>query len=104
MRYASTSPGSDSVMEKVSRDLGFELFTGTGGFFHWGKLPGDLTADEFNSRLFEHNAGILPGRLCDMKRAPGQPSSLDRFMRFSFGTLEADSFEDDMRILRACLE
>jgi aminotransferase len=84
-------------------DLGFELFTGSGGFFHWGKLPGGLTADEFNERLFKHNAGILPGRFCDMKRQDGQPSSLDRFMRFSFGPLEADSFEDDMRILRACL-
>ena len=84
-------------------NLGFELFTGTGGFYQWGKLPGELTADKFNSRLFEHDAGILPGRLCDMKRAPGQPSSLDRFLRFSFGPLEADSFEDDIRILKACL-
>ena len=85
------------------RDLGFELFTGSGGFFHWGKLPSGLTADEFNKRLFEHKAGILPGRFCDMKREDGRPSSLDRFMRFSFGPLEADSYENDMRILKACL-
>ena len=83
--------------------LGFELFTGNGGFYHWARLPGMLTADNFNKRLFEHDAGILPGRLCDMKRKNGQPSSLDRFMRFSFGPLEADSFESDMQILRASL-
>jgi aspartate/methionine/tyrosine aminotransferase len=84
-------------------NLGFELFTGNGGFYQWGRLPGELTADELNKRLFEHDAGILPGRFCDMKRKDGQPSSLDRYMRFSFGPLEADSFENDMRIMKASL-
>jgi aspartate aminotransferase len=84
-------------------ELGFELFTGNGGFYHWARLPGELTADEFNRRLFEHDAGILPGRLCDMRREPGQPSSLDRFIRFSFGPLSADSFEGDMEILSRCV-
>lgn len=84
-------------------ELGFELHTGRGGFYHWGRLPKGLTADEFNERLFRHQAGILPGRLCDMARADGEPSHLDRFMRFSFGPLEAGSFEDDMRILAACV-
>jgi aspartate/methionine/tyrosine aminotransferase len=85
------------------RELGVELFTGNGGFYHWGKLPGRLTAEKFNDRLFEHDAGILPGRFCDMSREVGKPSSLDRFFRFSFGPLEADSFESDMCILRDCL-
>ncbi len=85
------------------RDLGVELFTGGGGFYHWGRLPSGLTADEFNSRLFEHDAGVLPGRFCDMTREEGKPSDLDRFFRFSFGPLEADSFESDMRIIEACL-
>jgi hypothetical protein len=38
-----------------------------------------------------------------MARAPGQPSPLDRFVRFSFGPLGADSYERDMEILAACL-
>jgi len=66
-------------------------------------LPGGLTANEFNVRLFEHDAGILPGRFCDMEREAGRPSSLDRFFRFSFGPLEAESFESDLKILKACL-
>ncbi|MCH7904613.1 MAG: pyridoxal phosphate-dependent aminotransferase [Armatimonadetes bacterium] len=84
-------------------DLGFELHTGTGGFYHWGKLPMGLTGDEFNERLFAHDAGILPGRLCDMARSDSARSSLDHFARFSFGPLSADSYDDDMRILREAL-
>ncbi|MFT5138991.1 MAG: aminotransferase [Rhodothermales bacterium] len=84
-------------------DLGLELFTGSGGFYHWGRLPDGLTADEFNLRLFKHEAAILPGRLCDMRREEGQPSRLDGFIRFSFGPLTADSFESDIKILTACL-
>ncbi len=83
--------------------LGFQLFTGTGGFYHWAKLPGDLTATELNERLFAHGAAILPGRLCDMARRPGEPSPLDRFVRFSFGPLSAESYEEDLAILTACL-
>jgi aspartate/methionine/tyrosine aminotransferase len=84
-------------------ELGLELFTGTGGFYHWAKLPGTGTAEELNERLFAHAAAILPGRLCDMRREDGVPSRLDRFLRFSFGPLRAESFEDDLKILRACL-
>jgi aspartate/methionine/tyrosine aminotransferase len=84
-------------------ELGFELSTGTGGFYHWGKLPHGLTGDSFNERLFVHEAGILPGRLCDMARSEGKPSSLEHFARFSFGPLGAESYDDDMRILRECL-
>ena len=85
------------------RRLGFELFTGNGGFYHWGRLPGDLTADAFNERLFRHDAGILPGRLCDMQRRQGSACPLDRFMRFSFGPLQPESFEGDMEILAKCV-
>jgi aminotransferase len=82
--------------------LGFDLFTGEGGFYHWGRLPGGLTADEFNERLFKHNAAILPGTLCDMLRR-GESSPLASFVRFSFGPLKAESFEGDLAILRAAL-
>jgi aspartate/methionine/tyrosine aminotransferase len=85
------------------RELGFELFTGNGGFYHWGRLPNGMTGDEFNKRLFEHEAGILPGRLCDMARSVDAGSTLDNFARFSFGPLSADSFEGDMEILRQCV-
>ena len=84
-------------------DLGFELFTGTGGFYHWARLPQGLTGDEFNERLFEHEAGILPGRLCDMARSDDGASQLDHFARFSFGPLSADSYESDLEILRQCV-
>ena len=83
--------------------LGFELFTGDGGFYHWGRLPNGLTADEFNQRLFQHEAGILPGPLCDMARDIDRTSPLERFARFSFGPLGAESFENDMKILAACV-
>ena len=82
--------------------LGFELFTGTGGFYHWARLPGGMTGDAFNDRLFRHEAGILPGRLCDMARR-GAEGPFDRMMRFSFGAMTADSFESDMAILASCV-
>src|SRR6185369_17772139 len=55
--------------------LGFELYTGDGGFYHWGQLPYGLSSDEFNERLFKHEAAILPGKLCDMNRG----SNLTKF-------------------------
>ena len=79
--------------------LGFELYTGDGGFYHWGQLPNGLSSDEFNERLFKHEAAILPGKLCDMNRG----SNLTKFMRFSFGPLKAESFEDDVRIIADCV-
>ena len=82
--------------------LGFELYTGDGGFYHWGHLPGGLTADEFNDRLFKHEAAILPGNLCDMFRR-GESSPLANFVRFSFGPLKAESFDEDIAILRSAL-
>lgn len=81
--------------------LGLELYTGDGGFYHWGRLPGDLKGDAFNERLFEHQAGILPGRLCDMARR-GDEGPMGSMVRFSFGPLAPDSFEGDLEILRRC--
>ncbi len=88
--------------EKLS-ELGIKLFTGEGGFYHWGKLPNNLTADEFNERLFEHKAAILPGHLCDMHRR-GNSGKLGKYIRFSFGPLERDTREESIRILRKCLD
>jgi len=84
-------------------ELGFELFTGDGGFYHWGRLPGELSADAFNERLFKHDAGILPGVLCDMERRHGVDGPLHRFIRFSFGPLGPESFDNDMEILSQCV-
>ncbi len=84
-------------------DLGFELYTGDGGFYHWGRLPGTPSADEFNERLFAHEAGILPGVLCDMARRKGEDGPLHRFIRFSFGPLDAGSYDNDMEILSKCV-
>jgi aminotransferase len=82
--------------------LGLELFTGDGGFYHWCRLPQGLTGDAFNERLMQHGAAILPGRLCDMARR-GDRGPLGSMVRFSFGPLTADSFENDLAILRRCL-
>jgi DNA-binding transcriptional MocR family regulator len=82
--------------------LGFELFTGDGGFYHWGRLPNGLTADEFNARLFKYEAAILPGTLCDMFRR-GSQSPMSTFVRFSFGPLDQSSFERDIEIIKSCL-
>ena len=83
--------------------LGIDLFTGDGGFYHWGRLPGGMSADELNERLFRFDAGILPGPLCDMERRRGPAAPLHDFIRFSFGPLGPESFEDDMSILAQCL-
>ncbi len=86
------------------RALGLELFTGNGGFYHWGQLPHGITARQFNERLFRHQAAILPGPVCDMRHRPESQSPLRSFIRFSFGPLSAESYDDDMRILAECLK
>ena len=87
--------------QKGLSELGFELFTGNGGFYHWGRLPGNTTAGEFNDRLFKHNAGILPGPVCDMHRRKGGP--MENFVRFSFGPILAETYEENLKILSACV-
>lgn len=82
--------------------LGFELFTGTGGFYHWARLPKGLTGDAFNERLMKHDAAILPGRLCDMARR-GDRGPLGTMVRFSFGPLDGTTVDADLDILRRCL-
>ncbi|HMS53850.1 MAG TPA: pyridoxal phosphate-dependent aminotransferase [Fimbriimonadaceae bacterium] len=83
-------------------ELGFELYTGDGGFYHWARLPNGMTAEEFNDRLFKFEAAILPGTLCDMMRR-GSDSPLATFVRFSFGPLGPESFESDVAILRQAI-
>ena len=93
----------DRYGEALSR-LGFELCTGDGGFYHWGRLPGGWTAGEFNERLFRDGAAILPGRLCDMRRRPEEDSPFAHYARFSFGAIGPDSFDDDVAILTRAVE
>ena len=84
------------------QQLGFELFTGDGGFYHWARLPGGMTGDAFNERLMRHDAAILPGRLCDMARR-GDRGPMGPMVRFSFGPLAASSYEHDLAILKRCV-
>jgi aspartate/methionine/tyrosine aminotransferase len=83
--------------------LGLELFSGDGGFYHWCRLPGGLTAEELNLRLFKEGAAILKGTDCDMARL-GSDSPLRSFFRFSFGPLDPDDFESDIEILTRALD
>ena len=83
-------------------NLGIELFTGNGGFYHWGKLPNGMNADELNDKLFKYDAAILPGRLCDMHRH-GEDGPANKFIRFSFGPLAMESRQRDVEILTNCL-
>jgi len=81
---------------------GIELYTGSGGFYHWGRLPKGLTAEVFNERLFKHKAAILPGTLCDMNRL-GEKGVHSQFIRFSFGPLSPESYNHDIEVIRSCL-
>ena len=83
-------------------DLGLDLFSGDGGFYHWCRLSGELTADELNRRLFNYGAAILKGNDCDMARREDS-SPLRQFFRFSFGPLLPESFESDIEILQKVL-
>jgi aminotransferase len=83
-------------------ELGLQLFTGDGGFYHWCQLPAGLTAGELNRRLFAEGAAILEGTDCDMARR-GETSPLRDFFRFSFGPLAPESFDADISILARAL-
>ena len=82
--------------------LGFEIFSGKGGFYHWCKLPNNITSEEFNDHLFKHGAAILKGTDCDMYRLE-ENSHLKQFFRFSFGPLSPNSFDSDIDILKSVL-
>ena len=83
-------------------EIGLEIFSGDGGFYHWCKLPNDLTAEQLNERLFKKGAAILKGTDCDMHRL-GNHSHLKHFFRFSFGPLLPNSFDTDIKILTEAL-
>lgn len=82
--------------------LGCTVYGADGCFYIWCKLPHNLTAAVFNDRLFAENGAILPGELCDMMRRE-ELSPHATFIRFSFGPLRPESFEDDIAVLRRCL-
>ncbi len=82
--------------------LGLELHSGDGGFYHWCRLPGGLTAAELNDRLYPAGAAVLKGTDCDMARR-GDESPLRSFFRFSFGPLDPAGFEQDVEILQGAL-
>ena len=88
--------------QKGLEAAGIELYTGSGGFYHWGRLPKGLTAEVFNERLFKHKAAILPGTLCDMNRL-GEKGVHSQFIRFSFGPLSPESYNHDIEVIRSCL-
>lgn len=83
-------------------EIGLDLFTGEGGFYHWCRLPGGLDAATLNRRLHPSGAAVLEGTDCDMARL-GNDSPLRSFFRFSFGPLDPSSFEEDVAILRSAL-
>ena len=82
--------------------LGLQLWSGDGGFYHWCKLPGGMTAADLNDRLFKKGAAVLKGIDCDMARR-GEESPLKSFFRFSFGPLHPDGFDSDVEIMRSVL-
>ena len=87
---------------RAFEELGLELFSGSGGFYHWCRLPGRGTAQQLNEILFRRGAAILKGTDCDMARL-GETSPLRSFFRFSFGPLAPESFQSDIAILGEAL-
>lgn len=90
------------------KKMGLEVFTGTGGFYHWMKLPPGLNCDEFNKRLFKRGAAVLRGIDCDMARPhskdPSYVSPYLEYFRFSFGPLLPETFEEDIKIMTEVLD
>ena len=66
-------------------------------------LPEGLTAEGLNARLFKVGAAILLGKDCDMARphdkSPDYETPYKRMFRFSFGPLEPETFESDVKLL-----
>ena len=96
-RYDTFNDNFYTRVQKGFVKLGLELFSGDGGFYHWCKLPGTLTAEKLNEKLFQKGAAILKGTDCDMHRL-GIDSHLKHFFRFSFGPLLPNSFDSDIEI------
>jgi aspartate/methionine/tyrosine aminotransferase len=96
--YSSQRDRYGEAFEK----LGLELWSGDGGFYHWCKLPGGMTAAQLNEKLFKQGAAVLKGTDCDMARR-GAESPLSGFFRFSFGPLHPDDFDSDVEIMRSTL-
>ncbi len=88
--------------------MGFKVFTGEGGFYHWMQLPEGLNCDELNKRLYKRGAAILTGRDCDMGRPhskdPSYTSPYMNMIRFSFGPLLPETFEGDIKLMSEVME
>ena len=89
-------------------NMGLDVRTGDGGFYHWLELPEGLNAEGLNQRLFKRGAAILKGFDCDMARPhtkdPGYVSPYESFFRFSFGPLLPETFDSDIAIMKQVLE
>ncbi len=90
------------------KEMGLNVYTGDGGFYHWLELPEGLNNKEFNNRLFKRGAAILCASDCDMARPhskdPDYVTPYARFFRFSFGPLLPETFESDIKIFSEVLE
>ena len=93
---------------KAFTEMGLEVFTGEGGFYHWIRLPDGMNADELNRRLYTRGAAILSGRDCDMGRPhskdPAYVSPYLQMFRFSFGPLLPETFESDIALMKEVLD
>jgi aspartate/methionine/tyrosine aminotransferase len=83
--------------------MGFKVWSGDGAPYHWIELPNNISADEFNNKLFSKGASVLAG-ICSGMGTKDENKELESFFRFSFGPLEEESFEDDCRILQEALD
>jgi|TARA_B110000116_G_scaffold200187_1_gene175087 aspartate aminotransferase len=93
---------------KAFEDMGLEVYTGDGGFYHWLELPEGMTSDELNGRLFKRGAAILCAAECDMARPhskdPDYVTPYARFFRFSFGPLLPETFDTDIQLFNEVLD
>jgi len=93
---------------KAFEDMGLEVYTGDGGFYHWLELPEGMTSDELNGRLFKRGAAILCASECDMARPhskdPDYVTPYARFFRFSFGPLLPETFDTDIQLFNEVLD